>query len=219
MTDAPCKEPLPRSAGPIDEIDPELASLPAPPSGRRLAAMVSMGLAIIVALGLAATLRHDVAYFFSGADAPVELGSAATVSPATLRPNTFVRVRGSAMMARTVRYRRLLSGQEFLVFPLAGQRTLFVHVPASHLADVSAEFEGRLVTFGQMGGRLDGVRRHFTSELGVPVTAESFVLMAGETPRTLWWAPVLAFFFALFVVLDAWLVVRWFRATPRATTV
>lgn len=219
VNDASLKEPLPGPVGPdlgaADDVDPELLALPAPPAGRRLATMAVMGLAVVVALGLTAMVRHDVAYFFSSTTVS-DVGQAATLAPATLQSNSYVNVAGTPMASQVVRYRRLLSGETFVVFPLAGQRTVFVHMPESQLADPVTTYSGRLVTFGEMGGRLDGVRSFFSSELGAPVTTESFVLLVGESPPTAWWALALSVLCALFVVLDLWLLVRWFRPLRRA---
>lgn len=218
VNDASIKEPLqpvpPPSAGSADEVDPELLALPAPPEGRRIATMSVMALAVVVALGLTSALRHDVAYFFSNATV-TEVGDAARLAPATLSSNSFVEVEGTAMASQVVRYRRLLSGETFVVFPLAGQRTVFVHMPESEMSAPRASYSGRLVTFGEMGGRLDGVRGFFARELGAPVTTESYVLLVDESPQTAWWALALSVFCVLFVLVDLWLLVRWFRPLPR----
>jgi hypothetical protein len=120
------------------------------------------------------------------------------------------------MASQVVRYRRLLSGETFVVFPLAGQRTVFVHMPESEMSAPRASYSGRLVTFGEMGGRLDGVRGFFARELGAPVTTESYVLLVDESPRTAWWALGLSLLCVLFVLVDVWLLVRWFRPLPQA---
>ena len=218
MNDASLKEPLQPVPPPVgavgDEVDPELLALPAPPEGRRLATMSVMALAVVVALGLTSALRHDVAYFFSSATVH-EVGDAARLAPATLASNSFVEVEGTAMASQVVRYRRLLSGETFVVFPLAGQRTVFVHMPESEMSSPRASYAGRLVTFGEMGGRLDGVRSFFARELEEPVSTESYVLLVDESPQTAWWALALSIFCVLFVLVDVWLLVRWFRPLPR----
>jgi hypothetical protein len=200
----------------VDDVDPELLALPAPPMGRRLATMTVMALAVVVALGITAALRHDVAYFFSGG-AVVEVGEAASLAPATLRSNSFIRVSGTPMASQIVRYRRLLSGETFVVFPLAGQRTMFVHMPERAMAAPTTDYSGRLVTFGEMGGRLDGVQSFYAREMGTPVTSESFVLLVGESPGSAWWALALSVLCVLFVIVDVWLLVRWFRPLPRVS--
>ncbi|MBX7196041.1 MAG: hypothetical protein K1X94_28555 [Sandaracinaceae bacterium] len=210
MNDASIKEPLQPAPVVADEVDPELLALPAPPEGRRIATMAVMALAVVVALGLTSALRHDVAYFFASS-AVSDVGNAAELAPATLASNSFVQVEGTPMASQVVRYRRLLSGETFVVFPLAGQRTVFVHMPEAAMASPRATYSGRLVTFGEMGGRLDGVRSFFSHELSAPVTTESYVLLVDESPPTAWWALALSLFCVLFVLVDVWLLVRWFR--------
>ncbi|MCB9592179.1 MAG: hypothetical protein H6719_05550 [Sandaracinaceae bacterium] len=53
-----------------------------------------MAAVVAGALGLAFSLRHDLAYFF-GSDEVVDLGDATTVDAASLRTNTEVRVGGT----------------------------------------------------------------------------------------------------------------------------
>lgn len=226
VNDASLKEPLPPASPESmsgDGVDPELMALPAPPEGRRIGTMAVMALAVVVALGLTSALRHDVAYFFTafsgGAARP--LGEATQVVPATLTSNSFVELEGTPMASQVVRYRRLLSGETFAVFPLAGQRTIFVHMPEGGLDMPRASYSGRLVTFGDMGGRLDGVRSFFAGSMGTPVTNESYVLLVDEPPQSAWWALALSALCVLFVLVDVWLLVRWFRPLPsddRATS-
>ncbi len=216
MNDASLKEPLhpsPRRAA--EELDPELVALPLPPRGRRFTTLAVMALAVAVALGLVSTLRHDIAYFFASS-APAHLGEASDVVPATLVSNSFAEVRGTPVLSQAVRYRRLLRGERFIVFPLAGQRTIFVHMPESALDAPRGSYAGRLVTFGQMGRRLEGVRGFFEEAMGAPVTSESYVLFVDESPRSEGWALALAGLCLLFIALDVWLLLRWFRPLPRA---
>ncbi len=225
MNDASLKQPL--TGGPsgghggrpdastVDDVDPELLALPAPPAGRRFATMAVMALAVVVAVTLSSMLRHDVAYFFASS-AVAEVGEATTLSPGTLTSNSYVHVVGTPMASQVVRYRRLLSGETFVVFPLAGQRTIYVHMRESEMAAPGTSYSGRLVTFGEMGGRLDGVRGFFAQQMQAPVTGESFVLLVGESPPTAWWALALTLFCGLFVALDVWLLFRWFRPLPQA---
>lgn len=221
MNDASLKRPLetrplgtPGGPGPgvrtDDDADPELLALPAPPQGRRIATVGLMAVAVFVALTLSWMVRHDVAYFLSNA-AALEVGDATSVSPGTLESNRYVHLSGNPMASQVVRYRRLLSGETFVVFPLAGQRNVFVQMSETAFATPRAEFAGRLVSFGDMGSRLDGVRGYFERELHTPVPADAFVLMVDESPTSAWWALALVVLCALFIGLDAWLLVRWFR--------
>jgi hypothetical protein len=202
-------EPIPADG----DVDPELLALPAPPAGRRIATLTLMAAVVVASLALAGSLRYDLAYFFSTADAR-DLGDVSGVAPATLRPNGFVRIAGTPMASGTVRYRRLVTGETYVVFPLAGQRTVFVHMPESEARSGRTEFSGRLVTFGQLGGRMRSLERYFADDMGMPVSSESFVILVGESPGSYAWALGLVLLCALFVLVDVWLVLRWFR--PRA---
>jgi hypothetical protein len=198
-----------------DEVDPELLALPLPPRGRRLLSMALMLCVVGVAVGLLAHLRADVAYGFAPNRA-TELGAIATLDLRTLVPNTFVRIRGTPMLGLTVRYERALSGQFFAVFPLAGQRQVFVQVPLEALRDPAragrAEWSGRLLTFGQLGGRFRGVRDYLVHSMHLPVTAESFVLLAEEQPVAHGWALALSALCLAIIGFTGVLMARWFRA-------
>jgi hypothetical protein len=115
-----------------------------------------------------------------------------------------------------VRFERALSGQSYAVFPLAGQRQVFVQVPIEALADparaAQGEFHGRLMTFGQLGSRFRAVREYLARELELPVTSESFVVLAEEPPASYGWALGLCTLCVGIMGLTSLLMFRWFRA-------
>lgn len=197
-----------------DAVDPELLALPEPPRWRRLATLVLMALVVVAASALAFSLRHDVAYFFSSPET-VDLGDVRSIDPARLEPNTHVRIQGTPMVSRAVRYQRVLTGGRYIVFPLAGQRTVYVQVEDREDAIGRHEFSGRLVTFGQLGGRMTGVRSYLGEQLDLPVSPESFLLVADESPSSYGWALLLAALCLLFVAVDVFFLLRWFRPLPR----
>jgi hypothetical protein len=209
----PSLEPPPSDPLSGDDADSDLLALPSPPSGRRAATRVLMAAVIVAAFGVAFSLRADVGYFFASASA-VDLGRASELDPATLRSNTFVRVRGTPMASATVRYRYLVSGEAYAMFPLAGQRTVYVSVPEAQARDGRTEFSGRLVTFGQVAARTGAVRGYLSDTMGLPVTAESFVLFVDEAPASDLWALVVVALCALLAVADFWLFLRWFLPRP-----
>jgi len=197
-----------------DGVDPELLALPAPPQGQRL---LSLGLLCSVVLAGAALLLHlraDVAYGFA-ADRVVDIGEAVSARVAELPSNTYVRVRGAPMLSHMVRYERALSGQVYAVFPLAGQRQIFVQVPIEALSDpmrtAQGEFSGRLMTFGQLGGRLRAVREYLATRVSLPVTNESWVVLAEEPPSAYGWALLLSAVCLPLVSVAVLLILRWFR--------
>jgi hypothetical protein len=197
-----------------DALDPELAALPAPPRGRRVLVLALMALVMFAASALAFSLRHDVAYFFSR-PSTIDLGDVRSVDPARLEPNSQVRVLGTPMVSKTVRFQRVLTRGRYVVFPLAGQRTVYVQVPDDEAAIGRNEFSGRLVTFGQLGGRIATVRGYLKDEMRLPVSSESFLILADESPASYAWALVLFGLCLLFVALDVFLLLRWFRPLPR----
>jgi hypothetical protein len=201
-------------AGTADAVDPELVALPAPPRGRRLIAMTMMALVVVASIGMLASLRADIGYYFATPTA-INLGDVGDVDPAELAANTYVTVRGTPMASNTVHYQRVLSGDAYAVFPLAGQRNVFVQLPLedAHQARTMArsEWSGRLVTFGQLGGRFSTIRGYLHQTMDMPVSSESFLLLADEAPGTYGWALGLAALCILFVVLNVGLMIRWFR--------
>jgi hypothetical protein len=205
---------------PPEGVDDELSALPAPPRGRRLLSMASMVAVVVAALGLLVHLRADVAYSF--ADERVsDLGEVAAVDLSELEPNRYVRVRGTPMLSRMVRFERAISGQRYAVFPLAGQRQIFVQVPLEALTDptrgAQGEFSGRLLTFGQLGGRFRAVREYLRRDLNLPVTAESFVVLAEEPPSAYGWALGMSALCLAIIALTGWLLLRWFRPLAAAS--
>ncbi len=200
----------PFGASDIEAVDPELLALPAPARGRRLATMVVMALSVVVAIALLVALRSDLAYFF-GSSTVADLGEATELEPGTLASNRYVSVRGTPMASRTVEYTRLFGG-DYEVFPLAGQRRIFVQRRVGEHASLEPrrEFAGRLVTMGALGGRFAAVRRAYAA-MGVPVTGETYVLLANEPPGSYSWALALAALCVLFALVNLLLLLRWFR--------
>jgi hypothetical protein len=179
--------------------------------------MTLMALTVAASLGLAASLRGDVEYFFADSRV-VDLGDVGDIEPGALQPNTYVRVEGVPMASGTVRYTRIIGGSTYAVFPLAGQRTVFVQIPVDGPEDERMlsrrEYVGRLVTFGQLAGRFGGVRRYLDGAMAMPVSSESFLVLADEPPGSYAWAIALLALCLLFVLVNVWLMVRWFRPLP-----
>jgi len=192
--------------------------LAAPAKGRRFAAMTVMALVVAASIALLTTLRLDVAYFFGSAQATT-LGEVTDVDVRDLEANTYVTLSGSPMASGEVRYERVLGNGSYAVFPLAGQRDVFVQVAvddARAARDLARrEFTGRLVTFGQLGGRAEPVRSYLSDQMGMPVSRESFVLLADEPPGSYTWALALGLMCLLFIVLNVFLLFRWFRPLTR----
>lgn len=200
-----------------DGVDPELLELPAPARGRRLFTMGLMALAVTVAIAFAFSLRADVGYFFANS-VPVEHGDVMELEPVGLVPGQYVTIEGSPMASYMVTYERLLGGERYAVFPLAGQREIYVQVPlgeggVERLSERS--FSGRLATFGELGSRAATVREALAG-LDLPVGRDSFVVLAEEPPASHVWALGLVGLCLLFIVANGWLLLRWFRPLPLA---
>lgn len=179
--------------------------------------MIVMALSVAASLAFMASLRGDLRYFMASSEV-VDLGTAMSLDPAHLQPDTYVRVRGTPMASGTVRYQRALLGTSYNVYPLAGQQNIFVQVESNGArADRQSsrdEFTGRLVTFGQLGGRFSAVRGYLERTMGMPVSSESFLVLDGEAPGSYGWSVAMALVALLFVVVNVVLLVRWFRPIP-----
>lgn len=211
--------PPPPEPGAADALDPGLVALPAPPRTRRYAALALMMATIVASLGLLGTLRGELRYFFSTSRA-ADLGEATTVDASALVPDTFVRVSGTPMASRTVHFQRMLGGETYAIFPLAGQRTIFVQVPADDLdaerRNARREWSGRLVSFGELGSRMGSVRGYLRDTLDLPVTSETYVVLADSPPGNYAWSLALALVCLLFVATNLAMLVRWFKSLPAA---
>ena len=218
----PPAPPMPSAALNEHELDPELLALPAPPRGRRLWAMTLMAAVVALALGLASSVRSDMAYALHAMDGgrAKVLGDAVHLDPALLPSNAYVVVRGTPMLSGMVRFEAGLFGaDDYVVFPLAGQRNVFVQVPADSLRDprtaASTEFSGRMVTFGELGARFRVVREFLAQRMGMPVTAETYLVVADDPPGSHAWSLFFGAFCLAVVALNVWLFSRWFRPIRR----
>lgn len=180
--------------------------------------MVLMAAVVGLALGLLSSVRSDLDYALQPSHA-VALGDAVQLNPATLPENAYVRVRGTPMLSGMVRFETGLWGSRQVVFPLAGQRNVFVQVSAESLEDPRTasrtEFAGRMITFGELGGRFRVVREYLAQRMNLPVTGETFLIIADDPPATHVWALVFAAFCLGVVALNVWLFSRWFRPIAR----
>ena len=92
-------------------------------------------------------------------------------------------------------------------------------LPAEALRDprtaANTEFAGRIVTFGELGGRFRVVREFLAQRLGLPVTAETFLVVADDPPRGHAWSLFFGVFCLSIVALNVWLFSRWFTPLRR----
>lgn len=193
-----------------DGIDPELVALQAPPQGQRIAALTVMAAAVVAAMAMVLTLRADLSYSLSAKQA-TDLGDVQALEARDLESNTYVRVEGIPTVARAVGFSRGM-GSRYRVFPLAGQRTIYVQVEDDGGESFArSEFTGRLVTFNDLGGRYSELARTLQRDLHLPVNGESFLLLADEPPGSYAWTWVVFALCAAFGLLDVYFILRWFK--------
>lgn len=194
--------------------DPELMALPAPPEGRRVWVVGLMLCALAASLAFLSSTLPEVRYYLQSGEARA-LGAATKLEAAALVPGRYVTVEGTPMLSTEVGYSRLWGGA-YRVFALAGQRTVFVQVPLAKRDALSAQrrFSGRLVTFGELGSRFAPVARFLAEGQGLPVSGETFLLVADEPPSS-YVASFLMFLSVLgFVLFDVIFLWRWFLPLP-----
>ena len=83
----------------------------------------------------------------------------------------------------------------------------FFHPPSP----ASGELTGRLLSFDSAGGRYGGVGHYLRTHMDAPVTGTTWLVIAGDTPRATWWAPVLCALLLAFAVTDLLLLARLLR--------
>lgn len=168
--------------------------------------------AVVAALALVLALRADLAYSLEPAR-PTDLGHVETLDPSRLRANSYVQLRGLPTLAHAVRFTRGMDS-DLLTFPLAGQTTIYVQVEEKNAAGRSFArdgFSGRLTTFGELGSRYEALARYLAQKQQLPVTGESFLLLADEPPRSYGWSWIVTLLCLSFVALDLFFIARWFR--------
>ncbi len=169
-----------------------------------------MAAAVVAMMALMISLRGEMAYALAD-PAPRELGNIQNVAVSQLVPNSYVSLSGVPAIARAVRFRRGL-GSAYVVMPLAGQRSVFVQLPDGTADDfVRSSYSGRLVTLGGLGRRYAPLAEVMQRDAELPVSEESFVLLADEQPTDYVWTWVVGVLCLLFVALDVFLIVRWFK--------
>jgi hypothetical protein len=201
--------PPPPAPGTADAIDEALVGLPAPPRVRTRVLGVLLTAISALSLFLAWQLRDDVRYAFAPSTV-IELSDGRTAAVGHLGPNRLVRIHATPQMAGAVRYTRPIFPGEHTVFPVAGRAGDALYVQTD--GDVAqGEFVGRLIPFAGAGGRYARVGHFIRDEFSAAVTGQTWLIVDGATPRTLWWAPVVASFLIALALSDLFLLFRLFR--------
>jgi hypothetical protein len=202
--------PVPPPSAPDEELDAELAALPAPPVARVRLLGALLGAISLASVGLAYQLRDDVAFAFAPAT-PVVLGDARTAAIPSALSNHVVTLRVAPQMAGAVRYTRPIAPGEALVFPVAGREGASVYVQMDARALHAGEVTGRLVPFSGAGGRYAQVGRFLRDEMSGRVSGDTFLLVADAAPRQYLWAPAVASLLLALALFDLGLIARLFR--------
>ncbi len=181
--------------------DPDLLVLPTD-NRRRKQTLAMMTLAVLAAMALLYRVRGDVEYFFVGglSDArAIDLGDLSQQTSVGLNENSFVRFSGLPLMGM-----RMPFNHEMVLAPIAGANAerLWVLTPTD--AQVSTEFYGRLVRASDLSLRLPGQ------------TGRTFVLMQGQTPRSVWPSAFIALLCMLIALCDLGIALYWFVPLPLA---
>jgi hypothetical protein len=169
-----------------------------------------MAAAVVAALALVISLLGEMGYALSRSK-PVDLGDVRQLEPSALVSNSYVHVKGIPTVARAVRFTRGM-GTPYRIFPLSGQRNVFVQIEdTGGESFVRSEFSGRLVSFDDLGRRYDDLAKVMQRDTGLPVTGDSFVLLADEQPGDYTWTWFVGLLCVALVMLDAYFIVRWFK--------
>ncbi len=202
--------PPPPAPGLADAVDDALAGLPAPPRTRVRVLGALLGAISLTAGALTYQLRDDVRFAFTRPTA-VELGDGRTADVSHLAPNQLVHIHAAPQMAGAVQYTRPLYPGEHLVFPVAGRAgdPLYIQVDGNNVEP--GEFTGRIIPFSGAGGRYARVGSYLQHDLGASVTANSYVIVTGVSPRSMWWAPALAAFLLALALSDLLFLARLLR--------
>jgi hypothetical protein len=88
------------------------------------------------------------------------------------------------------------------VFPIAGRTGAPLYVQVDGESVEPGDFTGRIIPFSATGGRYARVGSYLQHDLGAPITQNSYVIVTGVTPRTMWWAPALAAFLLALALTD-----------------
>lgn len=197
-----------------EEVDPELLALPAPSQVRKWVLTGFMALSTAAAIGLLLILRMDLAFSISSAEVTA-LGAARTLDAASVTSNQVVRVSGTPMMSNTVYFTRLFGESRYAIFPLAGQRAVYVQVEIPEGEDLSSvaheSYEGRVVRLRELSGRLGDVPAYMSRELGLPIDGDSLVLLEGEHPSDARWVWLFAAYVLVVVATNVTMLLRWHR--------
>ncbi len=208
-----------------DAPDEELVSLPAP-SPRRGRNPIFMAAVILLSLAFLWWVRLEIAYFFASGT-PVDLGDAMDLDVETLPSNAYVTMEAWPNPTRVVKYTQRLRSGVFRMFPVVGQKKLFIQThfvdeeqgdeTAGKGLELGSTYTGRLLRYGSLDSSVtrsgyQNVSDFFREKLFIEVDDDCFLLIDGMAPRSMWNSVVFGFALAILVVcsINAILFVRYF---------
>lgn len=171
-----------------EEIDEELLALPDPPRRERTLTLLALGLAAIVSLAFAFSLRHDVRYALSPTD-PVPVGALDRVPLAELPENQIVTATAPLGAAGAMRFERPFVEESSRIVPVLGRDDLWVEFQIPR-GEVLGRFlppealRGRLVPFVTSGPHHRGLAAQLAELRGAPLSPHAMLLVQGEEPSS-----------------------------------
>jgi hypothetical protein len=197
----------------LDEVDPELLELPAPPRRERTLTLVVLAVTAVACFAMAYALRRDAAYLWAG-KAPTDLGDLATFVPASAPPEgSFVKASGLLGASAAIRYERAFVSDTFRVQPALGRKDLFVELRVPEGQETPryvppTSFSGRLVKLTSPGIRHRGLAEAIEAKTAVRPSDNAYLLVDGEEPEGARGPFALL---VLFVGFGLWNVLSFFR--------
>lgn len=196
----------------VDEVDPELLDLPAPPKRERTLTVGLLLVTALASLAMVAALRRDAAYAFSAA-VPENLGDLGSTPAESFRDNAFVQGRAMLGAAHAIRYERPLVSSSFRLMPVAGRPNVWAEVRVPAGAENARwvppnEVVGRLVRFEASGPKHRGLASAVKDATGQDVPKGAWLLVQDEGPGDARSAVLLVLLFAGFAAWNVFATTR-----------
>jgi hypothetical protein len=199
----------------VDQVDPELLDLPAPPKRERSLTVALLLFTALASLAMVASLRRDAAFAFSPARAE-SVGDLNTAPAESFRDNSFVQGRAMLGAAKAIRYERPLVSASFRLMPVAGRSNVWAEVRVPAGAENARwvppdEIVGRLVRFEASGPKHRGLAAAVKDVTGQDVAKDAWLLVQDEGPGDARAAVLLVLLFAGFAAWNVFATTRLLR--------
>lgn len=196
-----------------ESVDEELVALGAPPNTQRLVTVGVMAITGALCVAMLLSLRVDLAYLFSDTSI-VKLGNINEAKTASLPINRFVELEGAPMLSHAAEYRASSFGERRVITPFAGQRGVLISLPKAQFENPASlaghRFTGRLLPMNKLRN-MSSVREFLQRRANYPVSGDTLVFLASDAPRSQVSSALIAGLSLAFVIINLWLIVRWFR--------